>query len=90
VFLTVTVPAVAPGVITGALLTFIISFNEFVVSLFLVDKRTETLPVAIYTSIRSIVTPDIAAVSVVYIVLAAAAIALVDRFVGLDIFLRSR
>jgi putative spermidine/putrescine transport system permease protein len=90
VFLTVTIPAVMPGIITGALLSFIIAFNEFVVSLFFVDKRIETLPVAIYGSIRSIVTPDIAAVSVVYVALAAAAILIVDRVVGLELFLKSR
>jgi len=90
VFWTVTLPAVTPGMITGSLLSFVIAFNEFVVSLFLVDKQTETLPVALYTSIRSIVTPDLAAVSVVYIALSVIAVLVVDRLVGLDLFLRSR
>ncbi|MEM8552938.1 MAG: ABC transporter permease, partial [Pseudomonadota bacterium] len=66
-FFTVTLPAVAPGVITGALLMFILAFNEFLVSLFLTDSRTVTLPVQIYNSIRSVITPDLAAVSVLYI-----------------------
>lgn len=89
-FLTVTLPAVLPGVITGGLLMFILAFNEFLVSLFLVDARTVTLPVSIYNSIRSVITPDLAAVSVVYIAVAAAAIWLLDRLVGLDLFLRSK
>jgi putative spermidine/putrescine transport system permease protein len=56
----------------------------------LVDARTVTLPVLVYNAIRSVITPDLAAVSVVYIALGAAAIWLLDRLVGLEIFLRSR
>ncbi|MCY4259426.1 MAG: ABC transporter permease [Rhodobacteraceae bacterium] len=89
-FLTVTVPAVMPGIITGALLMFILAFNEFLVSLFLTDSRTVTLPVQIYNSIRSVITPDLAAVSVVFILIAVVTIGLLDRLVGLEIFLRSK
>ncbi|MDF1774473.1 MAG: ABC transporter permease [Rhizobiaceae bacterium] len=89
-FLTVTLPAVMPGVITGSMLMFILAFNEFLVSLFLTDSRTVTLPVQIYNSIRSIITPDLAAVSVIYIVIALIAVWLLDRLVGLEIFLRSK
>ncbi len=89
-FFTVTLPAVTPGIITGALLMFILAFNEFLVSLFLTDSRTVTLPVQIYNSIRSVITPDLAAVSVLYIAIALLAVWLLDRLVGLDIFLKSR
>lgn len=89
-FFTVTLPAVMPGIVTGALVMFILAVNEFLVSLMLVDARTVTLPVLVYNAIRSIITPDLAAVSVVYVVLAGAAIWLLDRFVGLEIFLKSK
>lgn len=89
-FLLVTLPAVAPGVITGSLLMFILALNEFLVSLLLVDARIVTLPVQIYNSIRSIITPDLAVISVVFIACAALAIGLLDRLVGLDIFLKSK
>lgn len=89
-FLAVTIPAVTPGIITGALLMFILALNEFLVSLLLVDARIVTLPVQIYNSIRSIITPDLAAISVVFIAVAAIAIALLDWLVGLDIFLKSK
>jgi putative spermidine/putrescine transport system permease protein len=89
-FLTVTLPAVMPGVITGGLILFVLAFNEFLVSLLLTDAHTVTLPVSIYNSIRSIITPDLAAVSVVYIVVAGLAIVLLDRIVGLEVFLRSK
>jgi putative spermidine/putrescine transport system permease protein len=89
-FLTVTLPAVLPGVVTGALIMFILAFNEFIVSLLLTDARTVTMPVLIYNSIRSILTPDLAAVSAIYILVALLAIWLLDRWVGLDVVLRSR
>lgn len=89
-FFLVTLPAVMPGVITGSLLMFILALNEFLVSLLLVDARIVTLPVLVYNSIRSIITPDLAAISVVFIGAAALAVALLDRLVGLDIFLKSK
>jgi putative spermidine/putrescine transport system permease protein len=89
-FLFVTLPAVMPGVITGSLLMFILALNEFLVSLLLTDARIVTLPVQIYNSIRSIITPDLAAISVVFIACSGLAIVLLDRLVGLEIFLKSK
>lgn len=89
-FFNVTLPAVMPGVITGSLLMFILSLNEFLVSLLLVDARIVTLPVQIYNSIRSIITPDLASVSVVFIAVALSSIIALDRLVGLEIFLKSK
>lgn len=89
-FFSVTLPAVTPGVITGSLLMFILSLNEFLVSLLLVDARIVTLPVQIYNSIRSVITPDLASVSVVFIAVALLAIVALDKLVGLEIFLKSK
>ena len=89
-FFTVTLPAVIPGIVTGALLMFVLAVNEFVVSLFLVDKRIVTLPVEIFLSVRDVVTPDVSAISVVYVIIALTAIWLLDRLVGLEVFLKSR
>jgi putative spermidine/putrescine transport system permease protein len=81
---------VIPGIVTGALLMFVLAVNEFVVSLFLVDKRIVTLPVEIFLSVRDVVTPDVSAISVVYVIIALTAIWLLDRLVGLEVFLKSR
>ena len=89
-FFSVTLPAVMPGVISGSLLMFILALNEFLVSLLLVDARIVTLPVQIYNSIRSIITPDLAAISVIFIASAVVAVAALDRLVGLEIFLKSK
>lgn len=89
-FVLVTLPAVAPGIVAGALIMFVLALNEFLVSLLLVDARTVTLPVQMYTQIRGVITPDLAAVSTVYVLVAAAAVLVLDRLVGLDLFLRAR
>ncbi len=86
----VTLPGVMPGVITGGLLMFVLAMTEFLVSLLLTDARTVTLPVQIYNNIRSIITPDLAAVSSVFVLLALLAVWLLDRLVGLEIFLKSK
>ena len=44
----------------------------------------------LYNSIRSVITPDLAAVSVVYIGVALVTVWAIDRLVGLEIFLKSR
>jgi putative spermidine/putrescine transport system permease protein len=89
-FLYITLPALMPGVITGSLLMFMLGFNEFVVSLLLVSTRNMTLPVALYSSIRTQISPALAVVSSVYIFIAIFAIWVLDKAVGLKEFLRSR
>lgn len=89
-FFHVTLPGVMPGVITGGLLMFVLAMTEFLVSLLLTDARTVTLPVQIYNNIRSIITPDLAAISSVFVLIALFAVWLLDRLVGLEIFLKSK
>jgi putative spermidine/putrescine transport system permease protein len=85
----VTLPALMPGIISGSLLMFMLALNEFVVSLIITTTATETLPVAIYGAIRGNISPQIAAVSSVYVIIAGVAIVVADRLVGLDRFLHS-
>jgi putative spermidine/putrescine transport system permease protein len=88
-FLTITVPAVMPGVLAGALLQFISGFNEFVICSFLVDTRTMTLAVELYNEGRGAQSPAIAAISVLYTVVSLAVIMLVDRLIGIESLMRS-
>lgn len=88
-FVHVTLPSLMPGVITGALIMFVLALNEFLVSLLITTPNTVTLPVLIYTSIRANVSPLVAAVASVYVVTAFVAVLVADRLVGLEEFLRS-
>lgn len=81
-FLLITVPMAAPGALAAATLSFLLSFDETVISLFLVGPRLTTLPVTLYHYAESRVDPLLAALAVVLIVFAVAVVLLVDKLVG--------
>ena len=83
VLLTITVPLLLPGLVSGWLFAAILSFNEFTASLFVTSQRTQTLPVAMYNYVREFADPSMAALSVMYIAGTAALIAFANRFLGL-------
>jgi spermidine/putrescine transport system permease protein len=62
-FLRVTLPQLAPGVVAGALLSFTLSLDEFVIAFFTAAPTTPTLPIAIYSMVRFGVTPEINALA---------------------------
>src|SRR3954466_2663113 len=66
-FFRVTLPVIAPGVISGALFAFATSFDEVVVTLFLAGPDPVTLPRQMFTGIRENITPTIAAVATLLI-----------------------
>ncbi|MFP4589209.1 MAG: ABC transporter permease [Candidatus Bipolaricaulota bacterium] len=86
-FFTVIIPAIKPGIITGYILMWLLGFNEFLVSLMVTNRSSVTLPVAMYTSMRSDITPDIAAAASLVILVAVILILIVDRLVGMEKFL---
>jgi putative spermidine/putrescine transport system permease protein len=66
-FFRITLPLIAPGVISGALFAFATSFDEVVVTLFLAGPQQVTLPRQMFTGIRENITPTIAAVATLLI-----------------------
>jgi putative spermidine/putrescine transport system permease protein len=66
-FFRITLPVIAPGVISGALFAFATSFDEVVVTLFLAGPDQVTLPRQMFTGIRENITPTIAAVATLLI-----------------------
>jgi len=69
-FFRVTLPLVAPGVISGALFAFATSFDEVVVTLFLASPEQSTLPRQMFSGIRDNISPTIAAVATLLVILA--------------------
>lgn len=67
-FFRVTLPVIAPGVISGALFAFATSFDEVVVVLFIAGPDQVTLPRQMFTGIRENISPTIAAVATLLIV----------------------
>jgi len=66
-FFRVTLPVIAPGVISGALFAFATSFDEVVVVLFLAGPEQLTLPRQMFNGIRENISPTIAAVATLLI-----------------------
>jgi len=82
--LKVTLPLIRPGVVAAALFSFVVSFGNLELSLFLVGPGATTLPIAILQYLEWKIDPTIAAVSVVQIALIMAAMVATNRFVRLS------
>jgi len=87
VFCTVTVPAVIPGLISGAFLAFLASFDDVTVALFMGGgKYATTLPLQVLASVEFSLKPDIMAISTLIIVTSMVLLLVLDRFLGLERF----
>ncbi len=64
-FRRVTLPAITPAIMAGALMAFVLSLNEFMIALFLATPEIETLPRVIWPNLRYTLTPLVAAASCV-------------------------
>ena len=72
------------GVAGGWVLSFIQSFDELTMTIFVATPGTTTLPVAMYNQIAQTIDPLVASVSAVLIVGTVLLMMLLDRMVGLD------
>lgn len=61
----ITLPLLMPGIISGAMLSFIISMDDFIITLMVAQAGSTTLPLYIYGMVRMGITPEINAVSTV-------------------------
>lgn len=82
-FRRVTVPLIAPGVLGGAIMAFIVSFDELVISLFVAQSQRATLPVEIMNYVEGGADAAVASLSVVLIVFSGIVIVAVERLIGL-------
>lgn len=69
VFFDITVPMIAPAMLSGWLLAFTLSLDDVVISSFVSGPGSTTLPMLIFSKVRLGVTPDINALATVIIVL---------------------
>ncbi|MBO1068671.1 MAG: ABC transporter permease [Dolichospermum sp. DEX189] len=66
-FILVLLPQLMPGIISGCLLAFVLSLDDFLIASFTAGSGTNTLPMEIFSRIRTGVKPDINALSVMLI-----------------------
>ncbi|WP_434296714.1 extracellular solute-binding protein [Clostridium sporogenes] len=64
----VTLPVIAPGIISGALLAFTLSLDDVIISFFAAGPDSNTLPLKIFSMVKFGVTPEINALSTVMMV----------------------
>jgi len=81
--LLITLPMIWPGVVASALFSFVVSFGNLEVSLFLVSAGRTTLPIAVLQYLEWKIDPTVAAISVIQIIIVAGALVVTNRFVNL-------
>ena len=82
-FRRVTLPLIKPGLITGALLAFVISFDLFNMALLLKGIGITTLPLQLFGYLRYDFDPAAPAVSTLSVVLTIGVVVVLDKMVGL-------
>jgi spermidine/putrescine transport system permease protein len=78
-FWKITVPQLWPGILSGALLAFTMSFDDFVITSFVSGPGSSTLPIVVYGMVRKNIEPSINAISTVILFVTAILIYLADR-----------
>lgn len=67
--LRVTLPAISHGLFSAAIFSFLISWDEVVLAIFMASPNLQTLPVKVWTTLRQDLTPVIAAASTLLVAL---------------------
>ena len=67
-FWDITLPLIMPAVVSGSLLAFAMSMDDVVISIFVNGPRISTLPVKVYTQLKTGVTPEINALCTLMLV----------------------
>jgi len=86
-FLFIRLPLVTPGIVTGAIIVFVASITDFVLSEVLTTPSDQTLPVFIYSGLRTSISPGLGAASALFIGIAAIVFIAVLRLGGVERFL---
>jgi putative spermidine/putrescine transport system permease protein len=83
-FRRITLPIIRPGVIAGAFICFMASFDNVPVSLFLRDAATDMLPIRMWSNLEGSLDVTIAALSTVLIAFTVVLVLVMERVTGLS------
>ncbi len=75
----VTFPFLLPAIVSGALLSFTLSFDDFLITFFTAGVGSDTLPVQIYSMMRFGITPEMNAISVIVLLFTIIAVLMLFR-----------
>ena len=79
----VTLPQIAPGVAAGALFAFMVSLDNYPISMWLSDAQAVPLPILLFQDMSRVFDPSIAAMASLMIVVGGAAVIALEKMVGL-------
>ncbi|MEW6731405.1 MAG: extracellular solute-binding protein [Acidobacteriota bacterium] len=79
-FFLVTLPMLAPGIVSAALLVFTISLDDYVITSFVAGNNATTLPLQIYSMVKTGVTPEINAISSILLLVTLVLVYLSQQF----------
>lgn len=83
-FFLVTLPMLLPGIISGAVFAFVMSFDDVPIALFVGGGDATTFPVKIYTSVEFNFDADLMAVSTIVVACSLIAMIILERLIGID------
>jgi putative spermidine/putrescine transport system permease protein len=84
VYRTVVLPMVRPALYASLLFAFLTSFDNAVLSLFLVSPRMQTLPISVYNYVQYSLDPAVAAISTLLMAVSVLALWVASRFVPME------
>ncbi len=67
-FLLILIPTILPGIISGGLMAFTLSVDDFIITFFTAGPDATTLPLVIYAMLKMGITPEINAISTIIII----------------------
>jgi putative spermidine/putrescine transport system permease protein len=83
-FFQITLPILKPGIVSGAVFSFLISLDEVPIALFMGGGSATTLPVKIFSAIEISFGGDILAISSIIVAISVVVMLILDRLVGLE------
>lgn len=83
VFWKITLPLIRPSMFSGALFSFLTSFDNVTVSLFMISPEVRTIPLEIFSRIQDAYEPVVASISAVIIFISAILIVILERLHGI-------
>jgi putative spermidine/putrescine transport system permease protein len=82
-FIRVTLPLIKPGLMAGGIFAFIISFDNYTISMWLKSAESTPLPLKIFFMVENVMNPSVAAASASMICLSVVLIIVTEKVVGL-------
>lgn len=81
--LRVTLPMIMPGIMAAMMFSFLISFNNVTIALFVAGPRTQTLPLALFVLSENSLSPDLAAMASIVLVVTAVLMIILEKKFGI-------